>query len=305
MIAIIGILVALVLPAVQAARESARRVQCQNHLRQIGLGMHNYESTYRTLPWGAKGGWGQSWTTDILPFIEQQALWENTPPNDEGWITSSDPASEQLRMLATTLVPTYRCPSQPGPDHLYEVVDLISGRAINSYMGNAGSDPQRDKYSVSGVAGIADFQGMDTSNGVLRIADCVTNPSLPPWPPAIKFNGIRDGLTHTVLASETRYIDRSKCNDCDHFSLFHPQFDRDRGDDFSEALMSLLHGINLGDFSRMDAIEMSVSSHHPGGAHAVMSDGSVQFLTEDMDESVRHAIGSRDGHETYDQSVIQ
>ncbi|TWU57501.1 hypothetical protein Poly59_04080 [Rubripirellula reticaptiva] len=297
-IAIIGILVALLLPAVQAAREAARRVQCQNHLRQIGLAIHNYESTYRAMPWGAKGGWGQSWTTDILPFIEQTALWERTPQGDDGTATSNSPESDRLRELARAAIPTYRCPSQPGPSHFGEEIDLLTGRALNSYLGNAGSDVQRDTYSASG------YRGMEAGNGVLRVTDCVSDPSQPPWPPAIRFNGILDGLSHTVLVSETRYIDLHECGICDHFSLYHPDFDRARGTDFSEALMSLKYGINLRDVPK-EQLEMSVSSFHTGGAHMLMCDGSVQFASESLDESIRNAIGSRADREVYDQSALQ
>lgn len=297
-IAIIGILVALLLPAVQAAREAARRVQCQNHLKQIGLAIHNYESTYKRLPWGAKGGWGQSWTTDILPYLEQGGLWEATPQGEPGWATSNTLEGEQFRFLARTLVPTYRCPSQPGPSHFAEEIGLISGRALNSYLGNSGSDVTRDTYSTSGHI------GMEAGNGVLRVGDCVTNPSEPPWPPSIKFSAIFDGLSHTVLVSETRYIRLSECGICDHFALYHPDFDRAQGSDFSEALVSLHHGINL-EIAPKEHKEISVSSFHPGGAHALMCDGSVQYLTESLDESVRHAIGSRGNYEIYDASALQ
>ena len=83
-IAIIGILIALLLPAVQAAREAARRAQCTNNLKQIGLGLHNFHSTHETLPQGAPfspgatGGVvpGGTWCLLILPFIEQQELYD-------------------------------------------------------------------------------------------------------------------------------------------------------------------------------------------------------------------------------------
>ncbi len=296
-IAIIGILIGLLLPAVQAAREAARRVQCQSNLHQIGLAMHNYESVYRTLPWGAKGGWGQSWTTDLLPFLEQAGLWENTPQGEDGSATSNSPDSDRLRTLARTLVPTYRCPSQPGPEHFGEEIDLISDRALNSYLGNAGSDVQRDTYSVSG------YLGMEAGNGVLRVANCVADPSSAPSPPPIRFNAIMDGLSHTVLVSETRYIDIHECGICDHFALYHPDFDKAAGTDFSEALMSLLYGINLQNVAN-EKLEISIGSFHGSGVHVLMTDGSVHYATESLDEHVRHSIGSRNNHELYDQTAL-
>src|SRR5262249_30822784 len=81
-IAIIAILISLLLPAVQQAREAARRTQCKNHLKQIGLALHNYESTHSRLPPGNFGGSGTcnddglSWHFVILPFIDQGALYD-------------------------------------------------------------------------------------------------------------------------------------------------------------------------------------------------------------------------------------
>src|SRR5262249_40421609 len=74
-IAIIAVLIALLLPAVQSAREAARRAQCVNNLKQIGLGMHNYESAQGSLPPGIRGGiWG-TWLVFVLPYVEQQSLY--------------------------------------------------------------------------------------------------------------------------------------------------------------------------------------------------------------------------------------
>src|ERR1043165_1856410 len=73
-IAIIGVLVALLLPAVQTARESARRMQCTNNIKQIGLGVANYESTHRAMPPGNYHSVFGSWLVWLLPFVEQQAL---------------------------------------------------------------------------------------------------------------------------------------------------------------------------------------------------------------------------------------
>src|SRR3990167_6687593 len=76
-IAVIGILLALLLPAVQAARESARRSQCGNHLKQIGLGILNYESTHRVFPPTFTRGPDHNLLTFLLPYVEQQAVYAN------------------------------------------------------------------------------------------------------------------------------------------------------------------------------------------------------------------------------------
>src|SRR5205814_4548111 len=83
-ISIIAVLIALLLPAVQAAREDARRAQCVSNLKQMGLGMYNYESSLTSLPPGIKGSiWG-TWLVFILPYVEQQTLYNawNTAGNN-------------------------------------------------------------------------------------------------------------------------------------------------------------------------------------------------------------------------------
>ena len=85
-IAIIAVLIALLLPAVQSAREAARRAQCINNLKQIGLGMHNYESSSSVLPQGMRGCCWGSWLIPLLPFVEQQSLFNswNSSGNNSG-----------------------------------------------------------------------------------------------------------------------------------------------------------------------------------------------------------------------------
>jgi prepilin-type N-terminal cleavage/methylation domain-containing protein len=119
-IAIIGVLVALLLPAIQAAREAARRAQCQNNLKQIGLGVLNYDSAKGRFPPGSTtNGTGitspnsSTWTVDILPFAEQSALYRIWNPA----VDFNQPANEALR---ESFVSLYLCPVDVDVNQLYQ-----------------------------------------------------------------------------------------------------------------------------------------------------------------------------------------
>ncbi len=125
-IAIIGVMVGLLLPAVQAAREAARRMQCGNNFKQIGLGLHNYHAAYNKLPSPCSGtgfiNTGSATLTNrqrmsglvaILPMIEQQALWEQISNPQVGFSAmGSEPTSNTYDPWRTR-VSSFRCPSDP------------------------------------------------------------------------------------------------------------------------------------------------------------------------------------------------
>src|SRR4051812_9106844 len=177
-IAIIGVLVALLLPAIQAAREAARRSQCKNNLKQIGLALHNYESTRRTFPPGYTSaatvingpgtgpGWG--WGAYILPYLEESSIQIDLQRN------ISDSLYDQVRTLT---LPVFRCPSDSVELPLFPVQggssNALTQVAFSNYVGVAGT------YEVSVYP--------EEGTGVLFRNKLI----------AIK--QITDGLSHTLM----------------------------------------------------------------------------------------------------------
>ena len=119
-----GILVALLLPAVQAAREAARRMQCSNNLKQIGLAMHNYNQQYGCFPPAfiadKHGKAMHSWRVLILPFMDQKSLYDRYR-FDEPWDGPHNKA------LASQMPAVYRCPTEAGPDSVQTSYAMIVG----------------------------------------------------------------------------------------------------------------------------------------------------------------------------------
>ena len=122
--AIVGVLVALLLPAVQASREAARRMSCSNNLKQITLAMHNHEGTFRFLPYSKRDTSPQrSWAPDLLPYLEQSNMvsGEHYDLNQNWWrSTTYDSPPRAIPNAATVRIhlSTFTCPSTPDPERL-------------------------------------------------------------------------------------------------------------------------------------------------------------------------------------------
>ncbi len=174
-IAIIGVLVALLLPAIQAAREAARRSQCQNNLKQIGLGALNHESTNKHYPtggwsydWGPdpSRGFGEdqpgSWLYNILPFIEQQNL------RQLGTGTTIASAAHQAAMtqLFTTNIAGLRCPSRSAADLQLSNWNNVAVKNMGSWVSQLGTTTGVFKADYAGNAGTtAFFDGQEWFGG--------------------------------------------------------------------------------------------------------------------------------------------
>jgi prepilin-type N-terminal cleavage/methylation domain-containing protein len=280
--AIVGTLVALLLPAVQSVREAGRRLQCQNHLRQIALAMQNYHDAHNSFPYGVNAGWGQSWSAYLLPYVDQSAWAARVPWSEEGWWRGTDARSRALQELVRAQISLFRCPSQGEP--LTSDLNQMSDRYVTNYLACAGGDAARDNLGPG---------GMDRSNGMFRAALFKHKPQAP-----TRMRDVTDGTSDTLMVGESLFEvgDDVGCWICDRFYLYHPNADSGDGMDFSEALGSTFYPMNLRT-GREEHRECAFSSHHMGGSQACFADGSTHFLQDSMDLAVWRAVGSMRQHD--------
>lgn len=286
--ATIGVLLALLLPAVQQAREAARRATCKNHLRQLGLALHHYHDQFRRFPFG----WdthGTGWSALILPQLEQRGLHdtlvfvENSVGN---WGSGS--ANE---VACGTVIPVFRCPSMVQPLHVDN--SGITGRVPASYRGCGSSEVLSDDPSTA-PRGSRSYQEVE-HNGLFYGCS------------SIGLRDVLDGTSTTVLLGES-YTDVDFIQDgnaLDYWYFGSPQIDPCRcdgstnGTEFSEFVGSTAAPINARFIATTSGYEkeMSFGSYHPGGAHLCFADASIHFVSESIDRAVYRALGSRNGGE--------
>jgi prepilin-type N-terminal cleavage/methylation domain-containing protein len=254
-IAIIGVLVALLLPAVQSAREAARRMSCSNNLRQLSIGVHNHHDTLGYLPRAGSDGPNQdccnatvrdgwTWGFHILPFIEQQNLFDKTDDN----------------LIALTPVKTYFCPTRRPPNK-------YGTHAKMDYAGNGGS--------TSGNI------GKDGAFVRQWLAPSTSKPQNLPVEQTRRLSDFTDGTSQTILFAEKQVHatvwgsaggDNEAWNnagwdvDIVRFGSEVPQPDKKHPDSSQPAVWSNKFG-----------------SSHPAGVNAARVDGSVGFIAYNID----------------------
>jgi len=278
-IAIIGILVALLLPAIQAAREAARRTQCNNNLKQIGLAMHNYHDVFNSLPPSivkekvmdqtTGSPQGLFWSGSILPYMEQASLYDSLVGLGFGIdFTTGD----NLKAIQT-IIPGYKCPSAPDPDrHTVTVADRATSNYGVVLSGTIGYN--NGEYS---------FHLDDTTNPMnLRF-----NAAFPMQNRTYRFRDILDGTSNTALVGE-RYF---KGGDRYYFHTGTPN-GQQRYHEFAGSLGAAFNPVGTDRFARH-----AFSSLHPGGVQFCLGDGSVRFISENVNQDIRKALGTRAGGE--------
>jgi prepilin-type N-terminal cleavage/methylation domain-containing protein len=278
-IAIIGTLVGLLLPAVQAAREAARRSTCQNNLKQLGISLQHYHDARQSFPVGANIGppvynyvWTRTcWFQDILAYTEEGGLSDNY----RSWAgTTWNGQHGYAYPRCNTVVPTFSCPSNR------------DGVKVNP--SGAGNEGFHGTYRL--CAGSNDNTGDSSNNGMF-----------PTGRAGMKMKDVTDGLSKTVMGTEQVTIIGSNRQTDRRGRYWNFYFT-------SEALVvtNLPPNTSTGD-QNTGCLEVLPTapctsagnarayarSFHQNGAHAVMGDGSVRFVGNDVDPTTWQRAGSR------------
>jgi prepilin-type N-terminal cleavage/methylation domain-containing protein/prepilin-type processing-associated H-X9-DG protein len=284
-IAIIAILIALLLPAVQQAREAARRTQCKNNLKQLGLALHNYHSSHNCFPF-AIGGTGNKYSavSQLLPELDQAPLFSQINFSKQ----FSDPVNAAARLLE---LPQFRCPSDlPNPQP-------TAGGGTN-YVPNKGisvlwQDPNADGvmywFSRTRIGDITDGSSQTAAFSERNLTD--------------GSNGISTPQADTYLSSANPLTPAEAAQFCAAVDVTNlaNQFPQFMGAPWIDGKNAYQHiavpNSRSCGFQPSAKASMSASSRHTGGAHVLLSDGSVRFASENIDVNLWRGLGTRNGGE--------
>lgn len=317
-IAIIAILIALLLPAVQQAREAARRSQCKNNLKQIGLAIHNYHEVGGAFPAGVintnytgTASNQLAWSTLILPHLDQAPLYNR-------FLTEAPLENATNAPLAQEILTAYRCPSDTGPDQI--AGNTIALYGTSNYVGNYGVGSPSDPLACNVAAGnLPDFcQGIFGQNTKVRFRDLKDGSS------NVIFVGERKMGRTCGMFVDTVTVSAGGSTLAGHAGNFCSVWAGiDADTDFAMIVGSVspgtpvkatypgqnpnnMPGITIKINAKTDGATNSVgtalvqddttfgfNSYHTGGAHFLIGDGTVKFITENIDETTYQSIAIR------------
>ena len=306
-IAIIAVLIALLLPAVQQAREAARRSQCKNNMKQLGIALHNFHDTYNHLPPGEtdddQRNWG--WSVYILPYLDQAPLYNNmigngmllvydTQHTGAGFTsgTNMDSYSPQdntngsaaLSTNCATILAAYVCPSDTLP------ATQSNGFAKSNYCGNLGSNLTGQPGCSSGLMGtqyngVILFDNNNNTTTFVGLRDITDGTSMTLMVGEVSVSANVNPVTNANTTSNGAFPVWAGGNpnaSCSSYGL---------GSSMREAnSVFFINGLSTGD--------LSFGSKHVGGAQFLYADGSVHFLSQNVDvTTIYPGLASRNGGE--------
>ncbi|MEZ6121760.1 MAG: DUF1559 domain-containing protein [Planctomycetaceae bacterium] len=310
-IAIIAILIALLLPAVQQAREAARRTQCKNNLKQIGLAMHNYHDVYNMFPVGScarPGGLGMDVTigafASILPYIEEANL-KNLYDDKTPWEQQNITLNPQMPL---TVIEAYLCPSDTGPEVLSHPVlasypvgvngvataeYLLCKGATDGWCLNPASDPNIGMFGINlktsfrdltdgssntlcvgegaignPFIGVADKTGtgtLGTAAGIQIVGGAWIIPQPVP-------SSVAAGAIFTTISNYGTTIWKLNQN---------------------PVVETVYDDADLANCNSVTDSTTNFRSNHEGGGQFLLGDGSTRFVSENIDQGVFNAVGTR------------
>lgn len=296
-IAIIAVLVGLVMPAVQSAREAARRTQCANNLRQIAIGLQSHLELHGRFPAGqeclidihrAGNSWKRwSWFTAVLPYVEQMRLNEIYTAHYAGMPGGGSFSYTNLPEK-TAVVPTFLCPSDGANPKVHNGSTVTNGQGFHgNYMLNAGNG----FFNPGGFAQSARLSGLFFPGSGITAAH------------------VRDGLSNTLLGSEIVLVPdgaigsgqedvRGRYHNVGHAgalvsTMYTPN--TSQPDRFSFCINGSVARAPCVNTS--DDVVVSARSHHVGGATAAFADASVRFVDDMVEPRAWLDLGSRSGGE--------
>jgi prepilin-type N-terminal cleavage/methylation domain-containing protein/prepilin-type processing-associated H-X9-DG protein len=296
-IAIIAILMALLLPAVQQAREAARRSQCKNNLKQIGLALHNYEETYGRLPmaiisdqcggiWPGNSAFdddGFAWTSSILPFIDQAPIynkltgspwWGRFGATELYWNSVGNPATGAVIPGCEEPLSVFKCPSSILP---------LRVPATWTVPGAPGSLTTATARAIGWP--VTDYK---TAGGSCHGDDGIMHKNCEA-PGGRRFADVTDGLSNVIMVAESAQVqtntnptvDASTTSIQDWPTLYAINGDDEMVRVNGRNTAPINNGVNLNRMAYSINDDAAFSAH-VGGAQFLFADGSVHFLSENI-----------------------